>query len=474
MDSTRHPLVRWLPLALADVIAINSAFFAAYWLRYEALLGGPIGSHVPYRGYAPWGMALALILIAAFHLDGLYTARRYRAWFETTFGVAAATFVGVAFLVVILYGVRPEAESRLVLPYAALLIVGFVSAVHGADIAGHRRRIRRGEGVVRTLVVGAGEVGRAVMRNIMAQPDLGYCVMGFLDDNPTKQAQAIGRFRPLGGTVDLARVLQRHPVDLVIVTLPWRSRDRIVRLVGMCEAAGIRVRIVPDLFQMSLNRVDVDSLNGIPLIAVREPALHGWGVRVKRGLDIALSLTLLVLLAPLIAVIALAIRLNSPGPVFFLQQRVGRDGRLFTCFKFRSMVDGADGVRGDLMDRNEATGPIFKIKSDPRTTQVGRVIRRLSLDELPQLWNVLSGDMSLVGPRPPMPCEVENYAEWHRRRLDVAPGLTGLWQVSGRSDLTFDEMVMLDLFYAENWSLGLDLRILLRTVPSVLRGTGAY
>ena len=162
------------------------------------------------------------------------------------------------------------------------------------------------------------------------------------------------------------------------------------------------------------------------------------------------------------------------GEVLFRQSRVGRDGRLFTCFKFRSMVDGADAERERLRPHSDVDGPIFKMREDPRITRVGRVIRRYSIDELPQLFNVLRGDMSLVGPRPPMPTEVNAYAEWHRRRLDIAPGLTGLWQVSGRSDLTFDEMVMLDLFYAENWSLFLDLKILLRTVPTVLRGTGAY
>jgi exopolysaccharide biosynthesis polyprenyl glycosylphosphotransferase len=337
-----------------------------------------------------------------------------------------------------------------------------------------RRRLKRGIGALRTVIVGAGEMGRAVMANIVAQPGLGYRVVGFLDDDPAKRAQAIGRFEPLGGTVDLPRVLREQPVDLTIVSLPWRSRDLIVRLVDQCEAAGTTVRIVPDLFQMSLNRVDVDSLNGIPLIAVHGPPISGWQYRVKRGMDILAASTALLVLSPLVAVIALAIKADSRGPVHFRQPRLGRNGRPFTLYKFRSMFDGADVVRRDLAELNEATGAIFKIRDDPRLTRVGKVLRRLSLDELPQAWNVLFGEMSLVGPRPPMPDEIEAYDHWHFRRLEVSPGLTGLWQVSGRSELTFDEMVLLDLFYAENWSLGLDLQILLRTIPTVLRGTGAY
>jgi exopolysaccharide biosynthesis polyprenyl glycosylphosphotransferase len=260
----------------------------------------------------------------------------------------------------------------------------------------------------------------------------------------------------------------------VIVTLPWTAREKIVELVDVCGAFDVRVRIVPDLFQLSLNRVDGESLNGIPLIAVRAPTIRGWRFRAKRAMDVAFTSVLLALTAPLMAVTALAILIDSRGPVLYRQLRVGRNGHVFTLFKFRSMRIDADVVREGLSHHNEATGPIFKMRRDPRVTRVGRVIRRLSLDELPQLWNVLRGDMSLVGPRPPMPGEVEEYQEWHHRRLEVAPGMTGLWQVSGRSKLTFDEMVMLDLFYAENWSLFLDLKILMRTVPTVLMGVGAY
>lgn len=463
-------------LVLADAAAINGAFALAYYLRYRLELGGAIEwfNDVPYGEYLPWGGALSAILIAAYWLQGLYTRRRSGSWLGTMSGLASATVVGVALLSIAIFGLRPAAQSRLMLPYAAVLIVVALGAIRLVDTLLARQRLRRGVGALRTVIVGAGDMGRAVMASIVAHPGLGYRVVGFLDDDPAKQAQAIGRFTPLGGTADLVRVLREQPVDQVILTLPWRSRELIVRLVDQSEAAGAQVRIVPDLFQMSLNRVDVDSLYGIPLIAVCEPSLGRRQHRLKRAMDVVVALASLVVLSPLAAVIATAIKLDSPGPVHFRQTRLGRHGRQFTCYKFRSMFDGADAARTDLAERNEATGAIFKIRADPRLTRVGRLLRRLSLDELPQLWNVLLGDMSLVGPRPPMPDEISAYEHWHFRRLDVSPGMTGLWQVSGRSELTFDEMVLLDLFYAENWSLGLDLQILLRTLPTVLRGTGAY
>lgn len=465
---------RGWPLALADQLAINAAFAAAHALRYGLGLGPEIKAFIPYRDYAPWGVVLGVLVGLLLALEGQYGRRRRLTWFENVYSAATATLVGVALLIVVLYGVRPEAQSRLMLPYAAGLSVVAIALVRAADGAWRGRLRRRGHGVQRTLIVGAGESGRAIMRNLVAQPNLGYRVIGFLDDDGQKRAQPIGRFEPLGATGDLAAVLAREPVDLVIVTLPWTARERILAAVEACEASGVSVRIVPDLLQLSLNQVDTESLNGIPLIAVRGPAIVGWRMRAKRALDVGLAVAILVLAAPVLLIVAALIVLESPGPVLFRQERVGRFGRRFTCLKFRSMHLGADARRDDLRHRNEATGPIFKMRSDPRVTRVGRVIRRLSIDELPQLWNVVIGDMSLVGPRPPMPCEVVEYQDWHRRRLEVAPGLTGLWQVSGRSKLTFDEMVMLDLFYAENWSLGLDLRILLRTVPSVLLGTGAY
>jgi len=234
------------------------------------------------------------------------------------------------------------------------------------------------------------------------------------------------------------------------------------------------VRIVPDLFQMAFSRVAVDNLNGIPLLGTREPVLRDWQVLFKRILDVLMASLGLLILSPLLLVIAVAIRLDSPGPVIFKQRRVGRHGAEFTCLKFRSMFCDAESKVCLLRDQNEATGPLFKMRNDPRMTRAGRFLRRTSLDELPQFWNVLRGEVSVIGPRPALPSEVKEYAPWHQRRLEVPPGITGLWQVSGRSDLTFDEMVLLDVYYIENWSPFLDLRILLKTIPTVILGSGAY
>jgi exopolysaccharide biosynthesis polyprenyl glycosylphosphotransferase len=225
---------------------------------------------------------------------------------------------------------------------------------------------------------------------------------------------------------------------------------------------------------MGWSKVKVDDLGGIPLLGVQEPTLRDWQIVVRRGMNVLVAALALLIASPLIALIALAIKLNSPGPVIFKQIRVGRGGREFTVWKFRSMYMDAEARVHELRAHNEASGPLFKMRNDPRRTAVGRLLRHTSLDEIPQFWNVLRGDMSVVGPRPGLPSEVAEYQSWHRRRLEVSPGITGLWQVSGRSDLTFDEMVLLDIYYIETWSPFLDLRIMFMTIPSILFGSGAY
>jgi len=324
------------------------------------------------------------------------------------------------------------------------------------------------------LVVGAGEIGRSVIRAVVARPELGYHVVGIVDDDPSKSKTDIGRFPALGTTDNLSDLIYSQRIDEVIIALPWLSHRKIEEVSRVCEQCRVRARIVPDLFQLTLSHVVVESLDGIPLLGMSEPALVSWQIAAKRAMDVLISALGLIVLSPLLGLTALAIRLDSPGPVVFRQTRVGRGGRHFTCFKFRSMFVDAEARLARLRGQNEASGPVFKMRQDPRVTGVGRFIRRTSIDELPQLWNVLLGEMSLVGPRPAIPSEVAEYEPWHVRRLEVWPGMTGLWQVSGRSNVTFDEMVLLDVYYIENWSALLDVRILLKTIPTVVLGDGAY
>jgi exopolysaccharide biosynthesis polyprenyl glycosylphosphotransferase len=237
---------------------------------------------------------------------------------------------------------------------------------------------------------------------------------------------------------------------------------------------NVSFKLVPDLYEISLSRVNMHDLRGVPLIGIKPRDIPRLKRATKRAVDIVIATLALFFLLPVFGLIALAIKVDSAGPAFFLQKRVGQGGRLFPCLKFRSMYVDAERRRRELLDANEADGPLFKIRDDPRRTRVGRLLRRLSIDELPQLVNVLRGEMSLIGPRPPLPAEVEEYQDWHMQRLAVRPGITGLWQIAGRSELPFDEMVLMDVYYIENWSLGMDFNILMRTVPAVLTGRGAY
>jgi len=470
--------VHWTSLAkvLADAVLINAAFFVAYLMRYEWQWYRPVDEayRVPFSVYFPNSLALTAILLLVYWAEGAYSYIRKRSWFSDVWVILRGAVTGVAALYVFSLLQRAVLYSRLIFAYAGIAIVVFLATARTVQktIAGQLRK--RGRGVQRALIVGAGEVGRTIMRNIVAQPELGYQVVGFVDDRPERGTKDIGRFKALGATDHIPEVIKQQKVDVVVVTLPWLYHRKILSIMGQCERAQVAVKIVPDLFQMSLSNVDIDDLNGIPLISIRPPSISGGNLALKRAADLIFATLLLVLTLPLMLVMALLIKLDSSGPAVFRQTRVGRGGRPFTVFKFRTMHQDAEQRQEELTGLNEASGPLFKIKQDPRRTRLGRFLRRTSIDELPQLYNVLRGEMSMIGPRPALPSEVQQYQAWHVKRLETWPGLTGLWQVSGRSELSFDEMVLLDIYYIENWSPLLDLKIALKTIPCLVVGTGAY
>src|SRR5919206_1288806 len=327
--------------------------------------------------------------------------------------------------------------------------------------AGYRRR---------AVLVGSGghieDVAHALGGEVHAPVEM----VGFISLTPRPD----NGLRSLGQMEDLARVLDVHRVQEVIIADPDFPEDRAVELVDQCHQRGVTVRIAPSTMEILIKRAEFVPGASVPLFELRPPVFDGIDFALKRTFDIAVSLLLLVVLSPLLAVCALAVALTSPGPVLYRSRRPGIGGEPFACFKFRTMRSDADQIQADLESLNEATGALFKIRRDPRMTRIGRVLRRYSLDELPQLFNVLRGQMSLVGPRPLPQRDFEQLEEWHKKRYLVLPGITGLWQISGRSELDFDDLVRLDFLYLEQWSVLLDLSILLKTIPAVLSRRGAF
>lgn len=473
MTRTRAQIVPGLVLAVADCLLINFSFAAAWYLRYVLEVGREVAAadYLPLGDYLGIQILFTLFLLVTFRLNGVYGRRRRQGWIDEVSGIVSGSIIATAVLIVWIFYLRPFGYSRLIFVYTLFLTSVFLSLARAADRTWQGMLRRRGIGLRRVLIVGEGSLGRMIIQNIVAQPELGYQIIGFVDDEPHPP---IGRFPYLGNCADVARLVHQRDLAEVIIALPSASHQKITEILIACARLQVSFRLVPDFYELSLNQVDVTEINGIPLIGLRTPTFPGVERLLKRAMDIAIALAALAVASIPMLIIAILIKLDSPGPILVRQVRVGRQGCAFKFYKFRSMRDRADQELKDLLAKNEASGPIFKIRNDPRRTRVGRWLRRFSLDELPQLFNVLKGDMSLIGPRPPFLHEVEKYEAWHRRRLDVAPGLTGLWQVSGRSDIPFEEMALLDIWYIENWSLSLDVKILLRTVPAVLFGYGAY
>jgi exopolysaccharide biosynthesis polyprenyl glycosylphosphotransferase len=469
-----HRTVRNLTI-VTDLALLNAGFIFAYIVRYEFQWLLPTTEIVPYADYVGQQVLLNILLVVTYSQNKVWHRRRGEFWVDEISRVGYATAAGIALMMAFTFFFRPLAFSRLLLVWALLFIVVLIALARLARRLILQILYQRGIGADKALIIGSGEVGRSVIRTLLARPDLGFKAIGYLDDGATENNIGSGRIPYLGTMTDLRELLQMEPdIHTVFVALPGKLDYQIEQLVRMCQQRGIQARVVPDLFQLSLNRVEFNNMAGIPMLSVREVSISRTGQLLKRAVDLVAAAILAVPVMIVTAAVVVAIKLESPGPAFFVQERIGLHGEPFKMVKFRSMVLDADSQKEALQVMNEASGPIFKIKNDPRLTQVGRIIRRLSLDELPQLYNVLVGEMSLVGPRPPLAQEVGQYQPWHRQRLEIKGGITGLWQVSGRSDLTFDEQCLLDIYYIENWSLALDFRILLQTIPHVLFGRGAY
>jgi exopolysaccharide biosynthesis polyprenyl glycosylphosphotransferase len=471
-----HKRIR-LATILSDLLLVNCGFALAYIIRYQWEWLLPVDERFfePYSSYLSQQIVLNILLIITFAQVRVWQRKRGEFWVDELSRITYATAAGIGLMSMIAFFVQPEPFSRLMLVWVFLAIVLLIG------LARLLRRLllgmlyRRGILADRVLVIGSGEVGRSLIRTLLARPDLGYQAVGYLHDGLSENNIGLGRIPNLGTFTDLPNKLTEQPqMHTVFIALPGEMHQQIAQLLQICQEYGVRAQVVPDLLQLSMNRVEFNNMAGIPTLGVREVGINRMQQTAKRLLDLAVILVGGLPALLVMGIIALAIKLDSPGPIMYKASRVGKNGRSFQMVKFRSMVVDADQHKEALKVHNQADGPIFKMKDDPRMTRVGRFIRRLSLDELPQIYNVLRGQMSLVGPRPPLAEEVAAYKPWHKQRLSVIGGITGLWQVSGRSDLTFDELCLLDIYYIENWSLALDIRILLQTIPHSLFGRGAY
>lgn len=467
-------------LFLLDALAINAAFYIAYLIRFELLSG--VRFTLPYV-YQPFSnfiwveIGSTAALLFAYTLKRLYGLRTAGTWFRQAWIVTSATTT--AFAVFTAYEYTFQRTDIFVNNARALVTLAWITVIIVVCtlrmiVSGFLTFLYR-HGINRTpvLVVGSSKLGKVVMQQVAASPSLGYNVVGFVADAGAP-IEDFGRFLCLGDVTTLDGVLRSQRIEQVIISIPTHQHQLILDVVNVCERAGADFRLVPDLYELSLSRIDVDALEGIPLIGLRRSLTNSFQYRLKRAIDVAGSLAVLFIGMPIWILIALTIKLDSPGPVLYAQRRLGYRGQPFDFLKFRSMRPDAEQLLGQVLtnDKGEDKGKV-KAKNDPRVTRIGKFIRRTSLDEIPQLINVLRGDMSLIGPRP-MPARIENYEDWERARFEMLPGLTGLWQVRGRSDLDFDEMVLMDIYYIENWSLNLDFQIALRTLPAVLGSKGAY
>jgi len=477
---TRPSRLRVGTTLIADELAILAASLLAVWVA-GAFDDVPLISRliVPFEA-DPHGGTLLFVLLTPFWIAALWAFGLYREpgrsiggmnLSESLSGLTALTAASWLLLIAMVF------VSGASTPVATL-IAFWMLAVFLVPAARWLSRVTvwsRSAFEERVLIIGAGEVGHTLAAKIGKHAEYRMKLVGFLDDGePRRNGNGGVHLSVIGALGDLHRIVAEEHIDRVIVAFSRARHNDFLRVVRACDDSGVRVNIVPRLFEVVSSRALVDDVEGIPLLDVAHVELSRFNMAVKRVFDLTVGGVLCVFILPLIAVLGLLIKLDSRGPVFYRQARMGRDGRPFMIFKLRSMRVGADGQRWDLTDENDYDGPMFKMKRDPRVTRIGDWLRRWSFDELPQILNVMKGEMSLVGPRPLWVEEARQCRGWTQKRLDITPGITGLWQVLGRSDIPFDEMVKLDYMYVTGWSLSWDLKLLLQTLPAVVHKRGAY
>ncbi len=467
---------------VVDLALVTVAFLLSFWMRSDLLPAlGWISSHLyPFQDYLPLLPVSLLIWGGLLLRFNLYHSQRTASLLTETWDVVRVSIAATLLLALVIYLLRLDRVllgddhiSRLwILLFVAL--AGLLISARVVVVRLTARWVRsRGFNYRTVLIAGTNRTARKIAATIGEHPYWGYRILGFVRESEDDPSSPIDSSLILGRVDEIADIVQEHVVDEVLFALHRQQPNQLENLLLQLEEQGVRTRFALDLFPHARARVQVGTLEELPLLTYSTAPSNEIQLLVKRAIDVAISLLVLGLALPAMLIIAAAIKVAQGGTVLYRQTRCGLNGRRFTLLKFRTMIEDAERQQKALDHLNEMQGPVFKMRRDPRVTRIGRWLRRFSLDELPQLWNVIKGDMSLVGPRPPVPQEVSSYERWQRRRLSMRPGLTCLWQIEGRNEVDFERWMELDLEYIDNWSPLLDIKILAKTIPVVLSGRGA-
>jgi exopolysaccharide biosynthesis polyprenyl glycosylphosphotransferase len=482
----RSTLSRVFVIWLLDIGCVSVSLFLGYWLRVGSGLFGGKGSMGLDHLVAL--LAISLAWTAIFNSQGLYRRTKIITGAGQVLSIAASITLGFLLLLGISFALRRYyfVETRLILAFGWILSVVTLSLVRvGLVRTSLRRRMRPTGARKRAVVVGAIPFARKLVGKNMASSN-GYDIVGFVETREGEISSDLGPEFVLGKVTSLDDIVSDYCVEEIFLPLALLEDRGSFEAISRCTRTGLPIRLVSDMFQVLMPEEPKERVEGVPKAGLGEPALKGAGLVAKRFVDFAVAMSVILIFAPLFLLIAGLVKVFSPGPILFRQIRAGKDGRPFAFYKFRTMRHDTDDslhreyatsfIGGkELRLRDEKTDKkIYKMPDDPRVTSIGKILRKTSLDELPQIFNVLKGDMSVVGPRPPIAYELTIYKEWHKRRLRARPGITGLWQVSGRSSVPFHDMVLLDLYYINRWSLLLDFEIIFKTIPVIVSGKGAY
>ena len=457
----------------ADSIIAGISFMAAMYMRIHLETGTFIMTE-HYRRYL-WLMIVVMVLWPLLlNINGIYPTNRLRTIERAIRIVVTSSLQGLFVVVGLLFLLKLQIVSRFIMAGFSAIVTGLLVLKESVVIERLHHLRQTGADLRNVLIVGTVNSSRKVIEIINKNSYLGLKICGLLVPRKESNMKEISGYKVLGNLENIEKVLHDTPIDHVVITIDRKDCKEVDDVVFHSEEEGVEIWLTPDLFNIRIAKLDADELGGMPVFVLRTTPKFSWQIFIKSVLDRISGLVFSVVSLPLIAIAAVFIKLTSKGPVFFTQQRCSVQGRCFTFYKLRTMYVGSEDIQDKLEAQNIMKGPIFKLKYDPRITPLGRLLRKLSIDEMPQFWNVLKGDMSLIGPRPPIPGEVKRYDGWQRRRLSMKPGITGLWQISGRSDITdFNKLANLDLEYIDSWSLWLDLKIFIKTIWVVVSMKGA-